>query len=157
MHCALLCVGTESGLLGFIPGHVHCTSGKIVFCTNDTIVKWPCNIVSNQSLQRVSATPQSTLDKSSCQHNLFWVWHLRARRFEPSTPVNLYYSNIVYLCLCPYHYIINTTMLDKSDVFAHILTIVLKNILFIVSVTAHLLAISLYNKHYTTAWTFTQR
>ena len=27
--------------------------------------------VSNQSLQRVSATPQSTLDKSSCQYNLF--------------------------------------------------------------------------------------
>ena len=32
-------------------------------------------------------TPQGTLAKSICQHNLFWLSHLRPRRFKPLTPV----------------------------------------------------------------------
>ena len=41
--------------------------------------------VSNLSLQRISSKPQSTLDKSSSQYNLFWLSHLRPRGFKPST------------------------------------------------------------------------
>ena len=71
LHCTtLLCVA------------LHYT---ILYYTAPRYSVVQCTTVSNQSLQQVSAMPQSTLDKSSHQYNLFGyhTWNCGIRTLDP--------------------------------------------------------------------------
>ena len=80
----------------------YCSHVLLFYCSSDLFfcaVLFYCPTVNYQSLKRVSTMPQSTLDKSSRQHNLFgyhtWdrrdlnplpqCWEVRSLTTEPSS------------------------------------------------------------------------